>query len=308
MKEVIVARPRGFCAGVDRAVELCEAALHKYGTPVYLVHQLVHNDDVCRDLEAKGAVFVDSLEEIPVGSVVVFSAHGSPPSAFDIAQERNLIVVDATCPLVTRVHNEVKKYAKEGRTIVILGHPDHVEVEGTAGHALKENARTVILNPDTFDTEFLEGGAAGSEIAVVTQTTLSQDDVAPAIKGVKNLFPTAIIRDDICYATGNRQKAILELSQVCDAIIVVGSHLSSNSQRLREVAHRDECPAYLVPNAAAVPWFWLTKSQRVGVTSGASTPEHLVEEVVQVLTEAGFRRYEWVAVEEDIRFKDGILP
>lgn len=307
MKEVIVVSPRGFCAGVDRAVKQCEEALEKYGKPVYLVHQLVHNDDVCRALEDKGAVFVDSLEEIPVGSVVVFSAHGSPPSAFDIARERSLWVVDATCPLVTRVHNEVKKYAKEGRTIVILGHPDHVEVAGTAGHALKAGARTVILNPDTFDTDFLKEGGASDEVAVVTQTTLSQDDVAPAVKEVKNLFPTAIIRDDICYATGNRQKAILELSQTCDAIIVVGSHLSSNSQRLREVADRDGCRAYLVADAAAVPWFWLTKAQRIGVTSGASTPEHLVEEVVKGLTEAGFRRRDQVVIEENIQFKDGVV-
>lgn len=311
MKEVIVASPRGFCAGVVRAVDLAEAALVKYGAPVYLVHQLVHNDDVCQALEDKGACFVDSLEEIPIGGVVVFSAHGSPPSAYTTAKERNLTVVDAACPLVTRVHNEVTKYAREGREIVIVGHQDHVEVVGTAGHALEaldENSLPLYADPATFDPDVLESALSGREIAVVTQTTLSQDDVAPTIEAIKKRFPDAIIRDDICYATGNRQLGVKELARDCDLVLVVGSDQSSNSRRLAEVARREGCPAYLVPGPAAVPWFWVRSAQRVGVTSGASTPEHLVEAVVAHLVESGFHRQDRVVVEEDIRFRDGVLP
>lgn len=313
MKEVIVASPRGFCAGVVRAVELCEAALEKYGGPVYLVHQLVHNDDVCRELEGKGAVFVDSLQEIPPGGVVVFSAHGSPPTAYQVARERGLTVVDATCPLVTRVHNEVKKYAGEGRTILVVGHPDHVEVGGTAGHSLHENARTLIINPDDLDTELLDEVAkVVQDVAVVTQTTLSQNDVAPGVKEILKRFPSAVIRDDICYATGNRQKAVQELFKDCGVILVIGSHESSNSRRLRETAERDDCPAYLIPNAEAAPWFWIRPANRVGVTSGASTPAYLVEEVVAHLVSLGYTRQDRsipeALDEENIRFRDGVLP
>lgn len=308
MKEVIVATPRGFCAGVVRAVELAEAALEAYGKPVYLVHQLVHNDNVCRDLEAKGAVFVDKLEDIPEGGVVVFSAHGSPPAAYDIARSRNLAIVDATCPLVTRVHNEVKKYGQD-RPIAIIGHINHVEVQGTLGHAKYAGTQVHVIDPDSKELESqVVGFGSDAAPAVVTQTTLSQEDVAPAVEAIQREYPMAVIRDDICYATGNRQKAVKQLAEECDVVLVIGSHQSSNSQRLREVSDNAGCRAYLVPDADAVPWFWVRPAYRVGVTSGASTPDNLVEEVVERLVAAGYQRRDRVVVEENIRFREGVLP
>ena len=274
--EVVLSSPRGFCAGVVRAVEVVELCLERFGPPVYVKHQIVHNPHVVASLERKGAITVEDVEEIPTGSVVVFSAHGSPPQDFHKAEARGLKVIDATCPLVTRVHNEAKKYHKEGRRVVLVGHRGHQEVRGTMGQAPMtlvddEEGATV---PD-WDT--------GTPVVVLTQTTLSVDDTRGAVNELQQAFPNAVTRADICYATTNRQEAVKELAQEVDIVLVIGAQNSSNCNRLREVAEAQGVPAYLINGPEDLDSRWMEDVSRVGITSGASTPEVLVDEVIRVL-------------------------
>ena len=305
-KEVLIVRPRGFCAGVVRAVDIVELCLKQYGAPVYMCHQIVHNANVVADREAKGAIFVETVDEIPEGSIVIFSAHGSPPEQYRAAEARKLKVIDATCPLVYKVHNEARKYGREGHPVIIIGHRDHVEMEGSLGQAAAATDNVYALDPEQGGDPF--GGAdnpfRGEQPPVVlTQTTLSQDDVQPAVELVQAAFPDAIIRNDICFATTNRQTAVKKLAEEVDMIIIVGSDTSSNSRRLAETARRAGCQAVLVPSGENIPWFLLLNAQKVGVSSGASTPEHLVEDVVRTLEEGGFVRREVEVIVEDVSFK-----
>lgn len=296
-KEVLLVRPRGFCAGVVRAVDIVELCLKQYGAPVYMAHQIVHNANVVADLEAKGAIFVETVGEIPEGSTVIFSAHGSPPEQYRTAEARKLNVIDATCPLVYKVHNEARKYGREGRSVIVIGHREHVEVVGSMGQALEATSDVHLMDPDDPPPE-LPGN-----VAVLTQTTLSQDDVAPAVERIRELYPQAVVRNDICFATTNRQTAVKKLAEEVDMIIIVGSDTSSNSRRLAETARRAGCQAVLVPSGENIPWFLLLNAQRVGVSSGASTPEWLVEGVVKTLEKGDFVRREIEVVSEDVAFK-----
>lgn len=298
MKEVLVVKPRGFCAGVVRAVDIVELAIERHGAPVYMCHAIVHNQAVVAALEAKGAIFVETVEEIPKDSTVIFSAHGSPPEQYRAAEERNLKVIDATCPLVTKVHNEARKYGREGRQIIVIGHRGHAEVVGSMGQALEATSDVYLMDPDDPPPE-LPGN-----VAVLTQTTLSQDDVAPAVERIRELYPQAIVRSDICFATTNRQTAVKKLAEEVDVVIIVGSDTSSNSRRLAETARRSGVRSWLVASGKNIPWVWLLAAQKVGVSSGASTPEHLVEDVVRTLEVRGdFVRRELEVVVEDVSFK-----
>ena len=284
MTEVILANPRGFCAGVDRAIAIVEQALTRFGAPIYVRHEVVHNKFVVDDLKAKGAIFVDELADVPKGSTVVFSAHGVSRAVRDEAAARGLTVFDATCPLVTKVHVEVTKMHANGREIVMIGHAGHPEVEGTMGQAdggihlvdsVAEVDRLVVRDP--------------SQLAYVTQTTLSVDDAATIVAALKRRFPTIIgpRKDDICYATQNRQDAVKFLAPQCDVVIVVGSPNSSNSNRLREVAAHRGIPAYMIDRAEELQPEWIEGKRRVGVTAGASAPEILVQQVIERLRELG---------------------
>lgn len=281
---VVLAQPRGFCAGVDRAIEIVERALRLAGAPVYVRHEVVHNKYVVEDLRAKGAVFVEALSEIPAGATVVFSAHGVSQAVRQEAEARGLRVFDATCPLVTKVHVEVAKMREFGLEIVMIGHRGHPEVEGTMGQAsggmylvetVEDVARLEVKQPD--------------RLAFVTQTTLSVDDAGILVGALKARFPGIVgpKKDDICYATQNRQDAVKALSQQCDVMIVVGSRNSSNSNRLREVAENFGIPAYMVDNPDDLEAEWVTGGRCVGVTAGASAPEVLVQGVVQRLRHLG---------------------
>ena len=274
--EVVLSAPRGFCAGVVRAIEVVELCLEKFGAPVYVKHQIVHNPYVVASLEKRGAETVENVEDIPRGSVVVFSAHGSPPEDFQKAEARGLKVIDATCPLVTRVHNEAKKYHKEQRKIVLVGHRGHQEVRGTMGQtpmALMDDRAG--MNPPDWDRD--------TPVAVLTQTTLSVDDTREAVETIKRTFPDAITRADICYATTNRQQAVKELSRTVDIVLVIGAQNSSNCNRLREVAEAEGVPAYLINGPEDLHKGWIDGARRVGITSGASTPEILVDAVIMAL-------------------------
>jgi 4-hydroxy-3-methylbut-2-enyl diphosphate reductase len=282
--EVLLARPRGFCAGVDRAIEIVERALQLAGAPVYVRHEVVHNKYVVDDLRAKGAVFVEALSEVPAGATVVFSAHGVSQAVRQEADARGLRVFDATCPLVTKVHVEVAKMREQGREIVMIGHRGHPEVEGTMGQAgdgmylvetVEDVARLVVKDPD--------------RLAFVTQTTLSVDDAGAVVAALKARFPAIVgpKKDDICYATQNRQDAVKALSRECDVVIVVGSLSSSNSNRLREVAENLRVPAYMVDTPDDLDPAWVSGRLRVGVTAGASAPEVLVRGVVERLRQLG---------------------
>ena len=274
--EVYLASPRGFCAGVVRAVDIVELALERFGPPVYVKHQIVHNPHVVADLEAKGAVTVENVDEIPRGSVVVFSAHGSPPEDYASAKARDLETIDATCPLVTRVHNEAKKYSREGKHIMLVGHRGHQEVIGTTG----QTEMVLVDEREPFDTtEWPEG----QEVAVLTQTTLSVRDTEKAITKIKEQFPEALVRNDICYATTNRQEAATELAQLADLVLVIGAQNSSNCARLKEVAEAEGVPAYLINGPQEMDFDWFTGVSRVGITSGASTPEKMVSAVIEAL-------------------------
>jgi 4-hydroxy-3-methylbut-2-enyl diphosphate reductase len=296
---VLLAAPRGYCAGVERAVEAVELALQRHGAPVYVRKQIVHNLHVVRDLEAKGAIFVDDVEQIPADAAAVLSAHGSPPRVFEEAAARGVELIDATCPLVTKVHVEARRFAADGRTIVLIGHAGHEEVEGTSGQA---PARTVLVQDveDARSVALPEG-----PLAYLTQTTLSVDETSQIVDVLRERYPhlEAPPREDICYATQNRQDAVKALAPRADLVLVIGSKNSSNSNRLAEVAADLGTPGYLVDDETEVDPGWLHGARTVGLTSGASAPEHLVERMLAWLAERGFDTVEQVAVaEEGVRF------
>jgi len=284
MSEVILANPRGFCAGVDRAIAIVEQALAKFGAPIYVRHEVVHNKFVVDDLKAKGAIFVDELADVPRGSTVVFSAHGVSRAVREEAAARGLAVFDATCPLVTKVHVEVAKMHANGREIVMIGHAGHPEVEGTMGQA----DGGIQLVESVADVDRLVVRDA-SQLAYVTQTTLSVDDAAAIVAALRRRFPAIIgpRKDDICYATQNRQDAVKFMAAQCDVVIVVGSPNSSNSNRLREVAAHRGIPAYMIDRAEELRPEWIDGKRHVGVTAGASAPEVLVQQVIERLRELG---------------------
>ena len=291
--EVILSAPRGFCAGVVRAIEVVEICLERYGAPVYVKHQIVHNPYVVTELERKGAITVESVEEIPPGSMVVFSAHGSAPEDFEQAKNRNLRVIDAVCPLVTRVHNEAKKYHREGKKVLLVGHKGHQEVIGTMGQV----EMTLIGDDSVSD---LPDWAADTEVAVLTQTTLSVGDTAESIGAITDRFPEALVRNDICYATTNRQSAVMEMAVLVDLVLVIGAVNSSNCNRLREVAEAQGVPSYLINGPEEIEPAWLDGVEKVGITSGASTPEVLVKSVIQALEPEKVTLLS--GVEEDVSF------
>lgn len=274
--EIILSSPRGFCAGVVRAIDVVEICLRRFGPPVYVKHQIVHNPYVVADLERKGAITVESVEEIPPGSLVVFSAHGSPPEDFQKARDRNLRVIDAVCPLVTRVHNEAIKYHREGKKVLLVGHRGHQEVRGTMGQV------PMTLIDDHGDISPPEW-SQDTPVAILTQTTLSVGDTARAIEAIRDRFPDAVVRNDICYATTNRQAAVTEMAAMVDVVLVIGAQNSSNCNRLREVAEAQGVPAYLVNSPEELEPAWLQDKAKVGITSGASTPEVLVESIISAL-------------------------
>ena len=298
--EVLLAKPRGFCAGVDRAIAIVERALELHGAPIYVRHEIVHNKYVVEDLRAKGAVFVEELAEVPAGATVIFSAHGVSLDVRREADQRGLKVFDATCPLVTKVHVEVAKMREQGREVVMIGHEGHPEAEGTMGQSetgmylvenLEDVAKLEVTNPD--------------RLAYVTQTTLSMDDCARIVGALRARFPSiqGPKADDICYATQNRQDAVKFMAPQCDVVIVVGSPNSSNSNRLREVARNLGRAAYLVDSAEELDPAWIEGAKRIGVTAGASAPEVLVHEVILRLQSLGVRRvHELEGIEEHVTF------
>ncbi|HEX3292530.1 MAG TPA: 4-hydroxy-3-methylbut-2-enyl diphosphate reductase [Solirubrobacterales bacterium] len=297
---VLLAAPRGYCAGVDRAVETVEHALDLYGEPIYVRKEIVHNKHVVHELEKRGAIFVDQETDIPEGEMVVFSAHGVAPSVHANAAERNLRTIDATCPLVTKVHVEARKFAADGYTIVLIGHEGHEEVEGTTGEAPEQ---TILVQTEA-DVDELEVEDP-DRIAYITQTTLSVDETGSIIARLKEKFPNAVgpKTDDICYATTNRQQAVKELARHCDLVLVIGSTNSSNSNRLVEVAREHGAASYLIDNHLQVDEAWLGGVETVGVTSGASAPEELVEKLVAFFRERGASDIsELRTVNEDVRF------
>lgn len=298
--EVLLANPRGFCAGVERAIEIVERALAQYGRPIYVRHEIVHNKFVVADLREKGAVFVEELAEVPAGSTVIFSAHGVAQEVRREAESRGLNVFDATCPLVTKVHVQVAKLLKTGYEIVMIGHRGHPEAEGTMGQA--ESGMHLVETLE--DVAALEVRDAG-RLAYVTQTTLSVDDAQVIVAALRKRFPDiqGPKKDDICYATQNRQDAVKFMAPQCDLVIVVGSPNSSNSNRLREVAQGRGIEAYMVDNAGELRAEWLAGKKRIGVTAGASAPEVLVEAVVARLKELGAQRVTSLpGIEEDVVF------
>ncbi len=301
---VLLAEPRGFCAGVVRAIEIVERALEKYGPPVYVRHEIVHNRFVVDQLKAKGAVFVEEVEEVPDDVPVVFSAHGVPKRVPAEARERGLFYVDATCPLVSKVHREAERQHGKGRHILLIGHAGHPEVEGTMGQ-LPEGAVTLIETVADVETLLHEGD--GGDLAFVTQTTLSVDDTAAILGALQARFPGihGPQQEDICYATTNRQEAVKAMAASADVVLVVGAPNSSNSRRLVEVAERAGCRgAMLVQRAADIDWSMLENVRRVGITAGASAPEILVEEVIDALRQRYDVTVEPVAVtSEDVYFK-----
>ncbi len=299
--KVILAKPRGFCAGVERAIEIVERALEKFGAPVYVRHEIVHNKHVVDSLKAKGAVFVDELDEIPAGSITVFSAHGVSQAVEDEAATRDLPVIDATCPLVSKVHHEAQRYADKGRDVILIGHAGHPEVEGTMGR-IDGTVHLIATPADVATLDISEG----TKLSYVTQTTLSVDDTKSVIDALKARFPSIIGPDtrDICYATQNRQSAVRALTALVDLILVVGAQNSSNSNRLAEIAKEMGIASYLIADASALDPAWLNGVHSVGVTAGASAPEHLVEELVERLRELGATEFEILpGVDENVRFK-----
>ncbi len=300
LNEILLAEPRGFCAGVDRAIEIVERAIAKFGAPIYVRHEIVHNTYVVNDLKQKGAVFIEDLAEVPPGATLVFSAHGVSRAVQDEAQARGFSIFDATCPLVTKVHVEVAKLAKEGYEFIMIGHKGHPEVEGTMGqldqgiHLVEDSADVAKLPLDLHD-----------KLAVVTQTTLSVDDTAEISSAIRQRFPH--VREpkqqDICYATQNRQDAVKLLSPQVDVVIVVGSPTSSNSNRLRELAEKLGTSAYMIDNADELKSEWFEGKNRVGLTAGASAPELLVEQVIAKLRELGATTVRNLpGVEEHLKF------
>lgn len=301
VKTVLLASPRGYCAGVDRAIVTVEKALTLYGAPVYVRKEIVHNLHVVETLRAKGAIFVEETQEVPEGAIVVFSAHGVSPVVHEEAQARNLQTIDATCPLVTKVHNEAKRFAEDGYEIVLIGHAGHEEVEGTTGEA--PGRVTLVENPEQADAiEF----PADAKVAWLSQTTLSVDETMETVERLRKKLPLLIDppSDDICYATQNRQIAVKEISERCDVLIVVGSGNSSNSVRLAEVAlEAGATAAYRIENSGELEADWLANATTVGLTSGASVPEELVDGVLASLATYGFGAVEVVtSAEESLTF------
>jgi 4-hydroxy-3-methylbut-2-en-1-yl diphosphate reductase len=297
---LLLAAPRGYCAGVDRAVQTVERALELYGAPVYVRKEIVHNKHVVEELRARGAVFVESETEVPEGATVVFSAHGVAPSVHSNARRRRLQTIDATCPLVTKVHVEAKKFAADGYTIVLVGHAGHEEVEGTMGEAPEQ----IVLIESLDDVERLEVEDP-SKVAYISQTTLSVDETRAIITRLRERFPAIIgpRTDDICYATTNRQAAVKQLARECDLVLVIGSRNSSNSNRLVEVAREHGADSYLIDNDAQVREEWLAGKRVVGITSGASAPEELVQRLVDLFRARGTTDVrELEVVQEDVRF------
>jgi 4-hydroxy-3-methylbut-2-enyl diphosphate reductase len=296
----LLAAPRGYCAGVDRAVETVERALVKFGAPIYVRKQIVHNLPVVRDLESKGAVFVEELAEVPPGATVILSAHGVAPEVYEQARARDLRVIDATCPLVTKVHNEAKKFARDGYHIVLIGHEGHEEVVGTMGEA--PASITLIGSPDEADSLPLP---AEDKVAYLSQTTLSVDETNDVIDRLRARFPViqGPPREDICYATQNRQTAVKVLAEKADVVLVIGSDNSSNSNRLAEVAAARGAESYLIDDETEIQDSWFEGARTVGITSGASAPEWLVERVIGYFRARGVDDVEEVrVVEEDVHF------
>lgn len=298
---VILARPRGFCAGVERAIEIVELALEKYGAPIYVRHEIVHNKRVVEDLRAKGAVFVDEVDEVPEGAITIFSAHGVSQQVEDDATKRNLPVIDATCPLVTKVHKEGQRHAARDREVILIGHEGHPEVDGTRGR-IPGGVHLVSTVEDVAKLEVRDP----EKVAYVTQTTLSVDDTRQVIEALKARFPHIVGPDvrDICYATQNRQKAVHAVAREVDLLLVVGARNSSNSNRLHEIGGELGGPSYLIDDAGAIDPAWFEGVETVGVTAGASAPEELVQEVIARLAEiADVEVKELQAVDEKVRFK-----
>jgi 4-hydroxy-3-methylbut-2-enyl diphosphate reductase len=285
---ILLANPRGFCAGVDRAIEIVERAIELFGAPIYVRHEVVHNRNVVERLRALGAIFVEELPEVPDGATVVFSAHGVSTAVEQQAQQRGLQIFDATCPLVTKVHMEVTRFAREAREVVLIGHAGHPEVEGTMGRFDSAHGGRIMLVEGIADVERLEVRDP-SRLAFVTQTTLSVDDTTAIVEALRRRFPLlqAPRKEDICYATQNRQDAVKQLLEQCDVLVVVGSKSSSNSNRLRELADRAEVPGYLVDDADDLRREWFDGRSTVGVSAGASAPEQIVQRVVERLREWG---------------------
>ena len=284
-----LANPRGFCAGVDRAIEIVKRALELYGAPVYVLHEIVHNKHVLEELSERGTIFVKTLEEIPTGAVTIFSAHGVSDAVVNTGKERNLRVIDATCPLVTKVHSQAIRYADEDRDVILIGHPGHPEVEGTRGRI--RGRVHVLSTPEEVEALEVQDPA---RLAYVTQTTLSVDDTADVIEALRRRFPEAQgpALKDICYATQNRQNAVKEMLPEVDLLIVVGSANSSNSSRLQELGERKGVPSYLVDHPEQIDPAWLQDRPRVGITAGASAPEELVRRIVGRLEELGVQSFE----------------
>jgi 4-hydroxy-3-methylbut-2-enyl diphosphate reductase len=301
MIRVVLAQPRGFCAGVERAIEIVERALKKYGPPIYVRHEIVHNRHVVEDLRTRGAVFVDELDEIPAGAITVFSAHGVARKVQEAAAGRALPVIDATCPLVAKVHNEGRRYAAQGREIVLVGHAGHAEVEGTIGQ-IDGRVHLVQTVEDVAELRVSDPG----KLAYITQTTLSVDDTRGIIAALQARFPAIVGPDvrDICYATQNRQQAVRDLAAVVDLILVVGSRNSSNSNRLREIGEELGKPSYLIDDASHLRREWFEGVASVGVTAGASAPEMLVKGVLEGLRAFGEVSISTLdGVAEDVRFR-----
>lgn len=286
--QIVLANPRGFCAGVDRAIAIVNRALECFSPPIYVRHEVVHNKFVVDDLRQRGAIFVDELDQVPDDSIVIFSAHGVSRAVQLEAEQRGLKVFDATCPLVTKVHIEVTKYAREGIEAILIGHEGHPEVEGTMGQYDKKNGGDIYLVEDEEDVANLYVRHP-KKLAFVTQTTLSIDDTAKVIDALRSRFPLiqGPRKDDICYATQNRQDAVRDLASQCDVVLVVGSPNSSNSNRLRELAQRMGKAAYLVDNADQLERDWFKQDSKIGVTAGASAPEILIKQVIQRLQDWG---------------------
>jgi 4-hydroxy-3-methylbut-2-enyl diphosphate reductase len=298
--KILLANPRGFCAGVDRAIDIVERAIELFGAPIYVRHEVVHNKFVVDRLRSLGAVFVEELDEVPDGATVIFSAHGVSKAVQAEARRRGLRVFDATCPLVTKVHMEVSRYGREGRDVILIGHEGHPEVEGTMGQFDASNGGRIALVEDVADVEQLEVRDP-SRVGVVTQTTLSVDDTAEVLAALQRRFPTLLTprKEDICYATQNRQDAVKKLVDACDVVIVVGSRSSSNSNRLREIAEKNGKPGYLVDGPEDLQPGWFEGKLAVGVTAGASAPELLVQRVVARLREWGGQGAEEVVGREE---------
>ena len=302
--QIYLANPRGFCAGVDRAIAIVNEALTRFEPPIYVRHEVVHNKFVVSDLANRGAVFVEELDEVPDGAIVIFSAHGVSKSVEDEATRRDLTVFDATCPLVTKVHIEVARFAQDGMDAVLIGHAGHPEVEGTMGRFNRRHGGEIHLVENEADVAKLTV-QNGERLAFVTQTTLSMDDTARVIDALRDKFPSieGPRKDDICYATQNRQDAVKDLASRCEIVLVVGSPNSSNSNRLRELAERMNCRAYLIDNASEMDNSWFEGVDSVGVTAGASAPEVLIQEVLQQLQDwGGDLPSELSGIEENVTF------